>query len=93
MVNLPFSLTIYNPPERFSILTVYVLMPEDTEKLLVNTTLPNKIIFDTYGDHRIAMAASIFIGSYEEITINDPDIVSKSYQGYWDDLKNAGVIL
>ena len=45
---------------------------------------------DTYQDHRMAMAfapAALALGS---ITINDPEVVSKSYPHYWDDLRRAG---
>ena len=45
---------------------------------------------DTYEDHRMAMAfapAALVLGS---IDINHPEVVSKSYPRYWEDLKNAG---
>jgi len=44
----------------------------------------------TYHDHRMAMAfapLSVYTGS---ISIDDPDVVTKSYPGYWSDLKKAG---
>lgn len=49
--------------------------------------MPN---FDTYEDHRMAMAmaaVSIFIPG---IIINDAEVVSKSYPGFWDDMRRAG---
>ena len=45
---------------------------------------------DTYEDHRMAMSfapAAIILG---KININDPHVVSKSYPGFWDDLKSVG---
>ena len=48
---------------------------------------------DTYEDHRMAMAfapASWVLGS---IDINNPQVVSKSYPAYWDDLRSAGFII
>ena len=45
---------------------------------------------DTYEDHRMAMAfapASLVLG---KIIINEPQVVSKSYPNYWEDLKGAG---
>lgn len=45
---------------------------------------------DTYEDHRMAMAfapAAIKLG---EIKINNPEVVTKSYPHYWDDLRSAG---
>lgn len=46
---------------------------------------------DTYEDHRMAMAfapAAFVLGS---IDINDPEVVSKSYPGFWEDLERSGV--
>ena len=45
---------------------------------------------DTYEDHRMAMAfapAALTLGS---LIINDPQVVSKSYPRYWEDLKSIG---
>ena len=52
--------------------------------------LPGTAI-DTYEDHRMAMAfapAALVLGS---IDINNPEVVSKSYPGYWEDLERAGI--
>ena len=45
---------------------------------------------DTYDDHRMAMAfapTALVLGS---ICINNPDVVSKSYPRFWQDLQAAG---
>ena len=45
---------------------------------------------DTYEDHRMAMAfapAALVLGS---IDINNPEVVSKSYPRYWQDMEAAG---
>lgn len=45
---------------------------------------------DTYNDHRMALAfapAAIING---RIRINNPEVVSKSYPSYWDDLESIG---
>ena len=47
-------------------------------------------VIDTYEDHRMAMAfapAAIVLGS---LRIRHPEVVSKSYPRYWDDLEQAG---
>lgn len=47
-------------------------------------------VIATYKDHRMAMAfapASIVL---DNIHIDDPAVVSKSYPNYWEDLKKAG---
>ena len=47
--------------------------------------------FDTYEDHRMAMAlAPVCLRTGGEIQINNPEVVSKSYPAFWDDLKKAG---
>ena len=45
--------------------------------------------FDTYKDHRMAMAFAP-LGLLFPIIINEPDVVSKSYPAYWNDLKSLG---
>lgn len=47
-------------------------------------------VIDTYEDHRMAMAfapASLVLG---KIIINEPQVVSKSYPNYWENLREAG---
>lgn len=51
-------------------------------------------VVSTYEDHRMAMAfapASLLLP--EGITIADPQVVTKSYPRYWEDLKAAGFII
>ena len=45
---------------------------------------------DTYQDHRMAMAFAPVALTMGSITINHPEVVSKSYPHYWDDLRRAG---
>jgi len=47
-------------------------------------------VIATYHDHRMAMAFAPLAISLGSIAIEDPGVVSKSYPGYWDDLKKAG---
>ena len=48
---------------------------------------------DSFGDHRIAMAAAVAaVAADGPITILNADCVSKSYPGYWDELRNLGGI-
>ena len=46
--------------------------------------------FSTYGDHRMAMALAPLALVTGGVTIEDPDVVAKSYPGFWDDLRSAG---
>lgn len=45
---------------------------------------------DTYEDHRMAMAFAPAILRIKELQINNPQVVSKSYPRYWEDLAEAG---
>ncbi|MCR4773889.1 MAG: 3-phosphoshikimate 1-carboxyvinyltransferase [Prevotella sp.] len=45
---------------------------------------------DTYEDHRMAMAFAPLAIKYPGLKINDPQVVSKSYPKFWDDLRQAG---
>nr|MCR5076673.1 3-phosphoshikimate 1-carboxyvinyltransferase [Prevotella sp.] len=45
---------------------------------------------DTYEDHRMAMSFAPLAIKLGEIRINNPEVVSKSYPHYWDDLRKAG---
>lgn len=54
------------------------------------TELP---VFDTYGDHRMAMAlapVSVFVPG---IIVRDAQVVEKSYPGFWNDLRHAGFVV
>ena len=44
---------------------------------------------DTYEDHRMALAFAP-VALVQPITINNPQVVSKSYPHYWNDLKAVG---
>ena len=53
-----------------------------------STTTPQKpLIIDTYDDHRMAMAFAPCGMCFPEITINHPEVVSKSYPTFWETLK------
>ncbi len=41
---------------------------------------------ETHEDHRLAMAFSIIGAAVPGVEINEPDVVSKSWPTYWDDL-------
>ena len=45
---------------------------------------------DTYEDHRMALAFAPYALKIGQLKINQPQVVSKSYPRYWDDLIKAG---
>ncbi len=48
---------------------------------------------DTYSDHRMAMAFAPLATMIPGLIIKDVEVVTKSYPGYWDDLRHAGFII
>ena len=53
------------------------------------SSLPTPPSIDTYNDHRMALAFAPVALSYP-ICINNPQVVTKSYPQFWDDLRQAG---
>lgn len=53
-------------------------------------TQPQTVLqFSTYHDHRMAMAMAPLVMRFGSITVNDPGVVSKSYPGYWENVKEC----
>ncbi len=46
--------------------------------------------FNTYKDHRMAMAFATLAMKKSTVMINDPAVVNKSYPGFWNNLEKAG---
>ncbi len=51
---------------------------------------PEKIYINTYEDHRMAMAFAPLALIINEVEVEDPSVVNKSYPHFWDDLSKAG---
>ena len=47
---------------------------------------------ETYNDHRMAMAFAPLVAVVGSFKINNPEVVSKSYPNYWEDLRSVGFI-
>ncbi len=48
------------------------------------------IVIDTYDDHRMAMAFAPAAMKLGQLAMNHPQVVSKSYPRYWNDLRSVG---
>lgn len=48
------------------------------------------VAVDTYKDHRMAMAFAPVALFLPGIVIKDAGVVTKSYPGFWDDMRKAG---
>jgi 3-phosphoshikimate 1-carboxyvinyltransferase len=51
------------------------------------------IVIETYHDHRMALAFAPASMVYPGIIINEPDVITKSYPLYWEDLKSVGFLI
>ena len=70
----------------------YVLTDRNGSELIWDGTRcepDSDIVIDTYEDHRMALAFAP-ASMKQKMTINNPQVVSKSYPHFWDDLKEAG---
>ena len=48
---------------------------------------------DTYEDHRMALAFAPYALLHDKLIINNPQVVTKSYPHYWEDLRLAGLTI
>ena len=68
----------------------YVLHAEGDKQLVWDgerTELSASPTIVTYDDHRMAMAFTPAALCYDGLTIENPEVVSKSYPGFWKDLE------
>lgn len=52
-----------------------------------------RIVFNTYEDHRMAMSLAPCALRHKGISIADPGVVSKSYPAFWEDLRKTGACI
>jgi len=57
---------------------------------LSRRSIPESVYFNTYEDHRMAMALAPLALVIPELKLEDPDVVNKSYPSFWADLSSAG---
>lgn len=70
----------------------YVLRDENGDTLIWDGTKcePTLEPIDTYEDHRMAMAFAPAAIKFPGLRINNPQVVTKSYPQFWDDIEKAG---
>jgi 3-phosphoshikimate 1-carboxyvinyltransferase len=59
--------------------------------LIPSSSLPDKAFFNTYKDHRMAMAFAP-LATLMNVEIEKPEVVRKSYPNFWNDLKEFGLV-
>ena len=62
---------------------------------IIPTTIQYELVpqIQTHGDHRIAMAFATLALCFKKIEMHNPEVVEKSYPGFWDELKKAGFVI
>ena len=73
----------------------YVITDRNDSELLWNGERcePTGEAIDTYEDHRMALAFAPFAMKLPGLAINNPQVVSKSYPKFWEDLKDVGFVV
>lgn len=72
-----------------------VSLVENDQIYILNTAgkwSPESITIATYEDHRMAMAFAPLAIVFNELVIEDPKVVGKSYPAFWDHLRSIGFI-
>ena len=62
---------------------------KDHWKLIPSKKFPEKAFFNTYKDHRMAMAFAP-LATIMDVEIENPSVVRKSYPRFWDDMRRLG---
>ncbi|MBN2616375.1 MAG: 3-phosphoshikimate 1-carboxyvinyltransferase [Bacteroidales bacterium] len=51
----------------------------------------DQLVFNSHADHRLAMCLAPLALHFDAVSITNPEVVTKSYPHYWDDLENSGI--
>lgn len=66
-----------------------ITITDKSLRLKPTKTITKNIVIDTYQDHRMAMSfAPLYLKA--PIIINNPNVASKSYKTFWEDLQKIG---
>ena len=76
-----------NEIEKFEVDKVEIT--ENSITLENNSDLKHDVTIDTYNDHRMAMSFAP-LSLLLPININNPEVVTKSYVNFWNDLESLG---
>lgn len=67
-----------------------VSITDETLEVSKASNINSNIAIDTYNDHRMAMAFAP-LALKVSIKINDAEVVTKSYQKFWNDMEQIGI--
>jgi 3-phosphoshikimate 1-carboxyvinyltransferase len=87
-------LAFHNEMKKFGVKLDY---PDSGEWIAWDGKTPfqqvKSVQIETYHDHRMAMSFAPVCLNVGSIGINDPMVITKSYPGFWDDLKKTGFLI
>jgi 3-phosphoshikimate 1-carboxyvinyltransferase len=69
-----------------------LLENDGTWSLVPSDKLPGSAAFYSYKDHRMAMAFAP-LATCMDLTIENPDVVKKSYPSFWKDMRTLGFVI
>jgi len=67
-----------------------IKITNESIEVFSSSEIKNNILINTYQDHRMAMAFAP-LSLLTSIEIDEPNVVSKSYPTFWNDLKKTGI--
>ena len=76
--------------DELSKLGASISVSDDSLHLAVSSAIKENIAIKTYNDHRMAMAFAP-LALKVPIQINNAEVVTKSYQKFWDDMQQIGI--
>jgi len=76
--------------DELSKLGAVIAVTNESLHLQVSSTIKENIAIKTYNDHRMAMAFAP-LALKVPIQINNAEVVTKSYQKFWDDMQEIGI--
>ena len=80
-------MALKNEIEKFEVDRIEIT--ENSITLENNSDLKHDVTIDTYNDHRMAMSFAP-LSLLTPININNPEVVTKSYLNFWNDLESLG---
>ncbi len=78
--------------DELSKLGASISVTDESLHLKVSSTINKNIAIKTYNDHRMAMAFAP-LALKVPIQINNAEVVTKSYQKFWDDMQQIGFVI
>lgn len=64
------------------------LIDKDSFEIKKQGDLPKTVFINTYKDHRMAMAFAPLVAVIDEVEIENPEVVVKSYPGFWEEFSS-----